>query len=275
MKFLISISAIILSLSVRVPAQDDFGVSEVIWGPGPECASVNSNVTASARPSCFWVQSDQNIFFIASLKGISVAISYVFSPVYIRAKVQVTNHSGNAEDFDPAKSQIDVFSSRSAFLKGEKNSGVSANMGADDAKALYDSYRASLKTYPPTLGVGAMAPPDDLKARTKEKSYSSLNGRTNTIKKGVQIPPDLPKKPSDQNRSSPPNDPQPVQTSPTSIYDQVIQPSILSDQQKTAGYMFFELVKEPKSFLVFRIKVGNLIFVFPEEADINRKKPRK
>jgi hypothetical protein len=257
----------------------------IIWDRQSNCSGSNAPEALAKPPVCKRVETDQGTFYITTYEGISVAISYVFPRSYIRATVQVTNRSGIATNFDPGESQVDVFDSKSTFLKGMDKSRLSKNITADDAKALYIKSQADLKIFSPD-SVAPLAPSNNLQIRATTRTYTSVNGHVASVVKGapstssstsetatIAIEPDSPA--ADPPSRAVPSRPNGIENSSLTLFDRGIKAGSIPNGQKTAGYMFFELVENPVRYLVFRIKVGSLVFIFPEETSKDLKKLRK
>ena len=269
--------AFVVTLSVQLFGQTTAASdSTIVWDSDTQCSPANSEGIKAGRPTCERVDFNGGTFYVISFKGISVAISSVFPVSYIRTHMQITNRSGSAINFDPSQSQIGVFANRSDFLDAKNKILSSKNLTAEQARALYLDHQAHLKTYTPGLGVGAMPPDSGPRIKTETKSYHSTNGKTTEVKNGVPIVPDTsPAPPISSARQKSSTKPDSAENSALELYDHGLNTTVLPDQQKTAGYIFFELVTVPVRYLVFRIKVGDWTFVFPEEVPGTSKRSRK
>ena len=257
--------------------------TEIVWGYEQNCSTRNSEFVKTEMPRCERVRTDQGIFFITSYKGVSIAVSYSNHRALVRVAAQVTNRSGQTQEFDTSLSTIDVFNSQSAYLKGKKRQDVLPGISAEAAKDLYVKDEAKYVVVDPFAG--RTVPPITSPVEAPTVTYTEKNGRLTNVTTGV---PNSPKQP-DETRivldepktSSGPYMPRipvaPNTPSATALarFDYGIRSGPIADQQKAVGYLFFEKSKILVPFAVFRIRVGDWVFVFPEETLKDQKKLAK
>jgi len=275
MKNCFAAASFAVTFSMAVMAQTEPSPkTEVVWGYDQACSSSNNAMVKAALPKCERVQTDQGTFFIVLYKGLSVAVSYATPHGYIRAMTQVTNRSGKLQDFNPLLSTIDVFNSQSAYLKGRKSRGASNGITADIAKELYIKEEAKYKVIDPFPVGSTNGNVQQTPAPTV--TYIEKNGRITNVTTGVPNSPRRPEEtrivlaeptmPTTGSSARNPTIPNRASQSSLARFNYGIQAGPIMDQQKVAGYVFFENVEESARYLVFRIKVGDLVFVFPEET---------
>jgi hypothetical protein len=277
-----AIVVFVFVLSAAIAAQTESNPNNVVvWGPGRSCSPANVAFVKAAFPKCERVKIDRGTFYIVEYKGLSVALSYAALLGHIRAMTQITNRSGQTVDFNPLLSTIDVFSNQSAYLKGKTRRGISNSITADAAKAVYLKEEAKYTVVDPFLSPSTTS--DGSQPPTPTVTYTEKNGRLTNVTSGV---PNSPKRPEETRivLSDPVapsvvvSTPRPSSPSHSTLdrFNYGIKIGIIAEQEKAAGYIFFESVKDAPRYLVFRIKVGNLVFVFPDETleDI-KKLPKK
>jgi hypothetical protein len=286
MKNLFAVAAFIFALALAIMAQTQPSPNtEIVWGYDQNCSAYNDASVKAASPKCERVETNQGTFYITAYKGVSVAMTYVFPRPYIRATIQVTNRSGNEISFDPGMSQVNIFQSQTAYLKGKNQIQLSKNITAEDAKALYIKDQKNLRVTIP-FGGSLDFPSTNTQSQSATVTYTTANGRITGVSTGV---PNSPVR-QDQTRinvggstmpSVPSGRPQMVtkenriDSASLALYGGGFKPGNIADQQKAAGYVFFELVKDQTRYRVFRIAVGGVVFVFPEETLQDKKKLAK
>jgi hypothetical protein len=247
-----------------------FPDTEITWDYDSNCATKNNPSVKAESPQCERAQTDQGTFYIVKYKGLAVAISYVFPHGYIRTTIQVTNHSGQTQDIDPVLSKIEVFISQSAFQKGKDTRRILNAISADLAKELYLKENAKYSVIDPFDRRTTIIEPSIKSSTTtspaREPSTRSGPARTVFGEPHMPAPEDIPRIPIAPNT--------PSQTS-LDRFNYAIRTGPIANDEKAVGFMFFEPVKDSVRYLVFRIKIGDLVFVFPEETPKDKKRLSK
>ena len=274
MKTLSVVAVFITALTMSIMAQTEpLPNAEIFWGPADTCSPLNDASVIAASPKCELVQVDQGTFYILSYKGLSVAVSYSRRLGYISATTQLTNRSGQKQFFDPLLSRIDVFDSRSAFLKGQVGQRVLSGISSETAKDLYVKADANYSVSDRPF-IGGTKSGNDSQSEPTTVTYIEENGRLTGVTSAVPNSPtrsgetrivvDQPTKAAPapvSRRSTAPADPTKIAS-----FNKGIKLGTIDDQQKVAGYLFFETTTEPSKYFVMRIKLGNMVFVFPDET---------
>jgi len=258
-------------------------VTDVIWSSEGECSARNNTELIGPSLKCERVRTQNGLFYVETFKDISVAISYGSYGPYIRTMLQVTNRSGRTVKFDPNESQVDIYIIKSSYLKAKDTESVSKFITPDDAKARYIKYQSDHRSYIP-FSLATLPPAPEPKNQVHTKT-SSENAQTTKVTNDVSSTPDVRTESRSVSVQStvPSANPQVsngskltnVDLSLLPIFDYALTASHIADQQKAGGYVFFQPVKEKIRYLVFRIKIGDLVFVFPEETDKDKRKLAK
>jgi hypothetical protein len=256
--------------------------TEIIWDYEQNCSARNDELVKAESPRCERIQTDQGTFFITSHKGVSVAVSYVTLRVLVRATTQITNRSGQQLKFDPVLSSIDVYNSQSAYQKGKKRKEVLPGLAADAAKQVYVKDEAKYVVIDPFIG--RTAPNANSQIEGPKVMHIEANGSAAPTSSRQPVVPsradqtrmiDEPRTPSQGYIPRIPISPNTPSVKALARFDYGVKAGPIADQQKAAGYLFFERTRKEIPFTVLRIKVGDFVFVFPEETLEDKKKLRK
>jgi len=281
-KYILSLVSIAL-LSFTLFAQSNEPASaDIIWGNTSKCSDSNTTEVKAATPVCQRIETENGTFYITTYKGVTVAMTYAFPSRYIRTTIQLTNASGNEITFDPKGSTVDVFQSRTAYIKGKNQIELAKNITAEDAKALYIEAQKNSRVL--DFGGPLEFPSHSAQSQSATVTYTTSNGRISGVSTGVPNSPvkqdqtrinvegsTLPKVPSGKPQPQMATKDNQIDRAKLALYDGGLKAGSIPAQQKAAGYVFFEQIKDRTLYSVFRIAVGKLVFVFPEETDSDKK----
>jgi hypothetical protein len=248
-------------LTISISAQSSAS-TDIVWKHDEGCGNANPSEIKAQGPVCQRVEAGRETFYIITYKGISVAASFAAPRAYLRMRLQITNRSGGVVNFAPNDSRVDIYVTESSYRKGKRTDSVSEFISPEDAKARYIKYESSLKIVSPGMG--------SIFADTRPVTDSTPKNPAKPGETGAAVnQPIIP-----IVRTPTPVGSKPNVIDPLSLtrFDQAIPGGPIPDEQKAAGYVFFEPIKERIHYLVFRIRVGDLIFVFPEETQKDAKR---
>lgn len=252
------ITVVLLTVGVSVSQSTNAPGTEVVWQPGSNCSVNNSIDPKTPAPLCQRIETDRGIFYLASFDGVSVAISHSAHAGFVGVLVQITNHTGKAINFDPFASAIDVYKAESEFRSRDKGRRTSAAITGKQAEQKYaQSLYVAASPLPPRTVVGS---PGILEPKHTTPSIAENVG------KPPPEPPILPNPPTPTLVRGSANS-KTLQT-----FDHALRSQTIAPEGKVAGYLFFEPVKERTNFTVLKVKLGDMMFVFPEEASPAAKK---
>jgi hypothetical protein len=243
------------SLSQSSPA-------EVVWSRDASCSTTNSPEVVAASPKCELVRLKNEVFYVMTFRGVSVAMSYSATKPFVQSTVQITNRSGMGLDFDPLESVILVFENEQAInLTNRKTYRLQA-ISLNEARSRYRPPSASPSVAIPgssTTSIGTNTRiPDLLSTSTSGPTMTAGNPRTPTLAGSG---------PAVSRTSS--------QTTSSRIVFPRLEPALkkdtIPDQEKRAGFIFFKPLKVDRAYLVIEIKVGNVVFTFPGERNATKK----
>ena len=260
MKKIIYLCSFFVLLASTITAQENGSVKqEIIWSEASKCSEKNSEQVRSAGPSCTYVETDNGNFAIVSYGKITLAVSWFSGYDFARATIQLTNQSGKDLTIDPLDATIDTYKERGDFYLGTVRAIATAKaITGRDAKDRVDDRRTSLSNGPiinDNLGVRP-----NLQAKTTVER--SIDPKGNAASEQIRV---VPKEPS--------------RTLPTTtitgskdekaVFDSAIKMQTIQDKDKIAGYIFFSPIRK-RGFEVLNIRVGSLIFIFPQRVKPNR-----
>jgi len=275
----LAVTVVLLTASVSVSQSSVAPAKEVVWQAQDSCAE-NSSVDINARaPVCQRIETNRGIFYVATFEGVSVAIAPSPQNLYVQALVQITNHSNTAINFDPLVSTIDVYKAESEFRSRSVAHRNSAAITGDKAEAKYIQSLTAAVAAPPPASVaspGIQAPTRTITSVDAKRSDMSTTRPDGTI--GTKAETLVVMAPGSQGPASPSVPSSPTTTRRTAsasallMFDKALHSQTIASEGKVAGYIFFEPVREKMSYKVFRVKVGDITFVFPDEVSPAQKK---
>lgn len=276
-QLVLAITLMFWAAGVAVSQTHDTSGVEVVWGPGASCGQNNSLEVKSGLPVCQRIETDRGVFYLISFGSISVAISRSSQSLYVRALVQITNRSNRTISFNPLESSIDVFDGESEYVTGMGPHRTSRAMTGQKAEAAYiQSLTVAYAAPPPTsvASPGIQAPTRTITSVDEKRSDMSTTRPDGTV--GTKAETVVVMAPGAQ-RSGPsmPNTPSTDRTTANSAtlltFSLALSGKTIAPDGKVGGYMFFEPVKTKTSYKVYKIKIDDLTFVFPEEIATDQK----
>ena len=269
----LGMAAILLTVSYAAPQSSKPSVIEVVWQLGDHCVASTSVDNVAPVPVCQRIETDRGIFYIASVDGISMAISPSAQNIFIQALVQITNHSNKAVDFDPLVSTIEIYKDRSEFMSQTSEHRTSAAISGEKAEAKYVASLNSAYAEPPPTSVASPGiqttsrTTTSVDAKRSDMSTTRPDGTIGTKAETLIVNAPGSQGPARPSTPSTPTNTRRMASSATLlIFDQALRNQTIASERKAGGYMFFEPVRGKSNYKVFRVKVGDITFIFPEET---------
>ena len=221
--------------------------NSVIWGEDAGCHPANSEAIKALKPQCSKVQVDTVIFYIATVDGVSYAMSYRPVRDFLVASVQISNKSGEPLQLRPSRSRLGHFQSPQAHLTSAGGDFVVARSQGDLRQAVFHE----------STVIGEKDGEVRSGLRLREKFERNVE-RGRIIQR------------TNRNEAAPPptegSAPSIITSSllvPRAIFDNVLKSKTLAAGEKTAGHLVFKDTENEKSFRVLFLNAGKFEFVFP------------
>jgi hypothetical protein len=248
------IALIGLSIAAVSAQENQSSNTDVIWAEAATCSELNTAEVKQHKPSCSRIEVDEKYYYVTSYMGVTTAIQWRRADDYVRVTMQISNSSGKDLSFDPLGSEIRIYNDQAAFLNGENAQKTSKYITGKQART-----REKNRIISRNLSYGGSVP-------MQSGSNTTLDGTFIGAKQTTERGPDG----SLITRSEPvarnPNMPQGIKKMndrTKSIFENDLEVQVIANQSKVAGYVFFMPVPYNNTFKVFRIKVGEVMFVFP------------